>query len=73
MLRLNSGTRGEHLPTQFCWAASRLIVTCLSPINPVNGLLLFCSKWCAGHELLRSGERCVRVGRGPEIYADKRS
>ena len=33
--------------------------TCLSPINPVNGLLLVSCRWCAGHEILWPRERSL--------------
>ena len=44
----------DHLATQLWYANVRLVVICLSPIGPLNGLvsLSVCSRWCAGHEIL---------------------
>ena len=38
MLRLKSGARGEHLTSHLWCVKTRLKVTCLRPIYPVNGL-----------------------------------
>ena len=51
MPRRKTGTRGEHLfTTQLCWVTARLAVTCLNPINPLNGSLIVCSMLCVGLE-----------------------
>lgn len=46
----NFGKRGQHFATQFWW--TRLVVTCLSPIDPVNGLLIVRFRWCPRLEML---------------------
>ena len=52
MPRLKTETRGENLATQFSWATDRLVVTCLSPIKPVNGLLIVRCMLCVRHETI---------------------
>ena len=37
---------GEHLTIQLCWVTAGFIVTCFSPINPVNGLLIVRFRLC---------------------------
>ena len=48
-----------HLATQLRWATARLVVLCFSPIQLVNGLLLVCSRWCMGHEMLQPQGKCI--------------
>ena len=52
VLWLNFRTQGEHLDCQFLLETARFLVICLSPINPINGLLLAGSGWCAWYEML---------------------
>ena len=50
LLRLNPGTRGEHLTSQLSWAAARILVTCVHPVYlAVDELILvFYMAPCAG-------------------------
>ena len=42
-LRLNRGTRGEHLPIQLSWVTASLLVTRVCPVYLADELvLLFC-------------------------------
>ena len=54
MPRLKIATRGENLVTLLWWVTARLVVTCLSPINQVNGLLIV-PRSCVRHEMLQPG------------------
>ena len=51
MLWLNYRTQRKHLATQLWWVTAQLVfLICLGPINPLNGLLAVCSRWCAMYE-----------------------
>ena len=74
VLWLNFRTRGEHLDSQFLLESARFLVICLSPINPINGLLLAGFGWCAWYEMLwPQGRRALREECGPKIYSGKRT
>ena len=45
MLWLSYRTWGEHLNIQLWWGTARLVVICLCPINPLNGLLSVRCLW----------------------------
>ena len=59
MLSLNCRRRGKHIATPVGWVTARLVVICLGPVNPLNGLLSVCPRLCAGHEILWLQVRCV--------------
>lgn len=74
VLWLNFRTREEYLDSQFLLESARFLVIGLSPINPINGLLLAGSRWCAWYEMLwPQGRRALREECGPKIYSGKRT
>ena len=58
---LKTGTQKEYLSTQLWWVTAQLIITCLSPINPVDPLLISRSRSCNGHEMLWSRRICFVI------------
>ena len=66
---LKTRTRGESLITQLWRITAWRIVECISPINPVNGLVR--PRLCAGHGKLRPQGGASWEKYGPEIYACK--
>ena len=74
VLWLNFRTREEYLDSQFLLESARFLVIGLSPINPINGLLLAGSRWCAWYEMLwPQGRRALLEECGPKIYSGKRT
>ena len=65
------GMQEEHLTTQLWWATSRLVVTCLSTINPVNVIVR--SSWCVAREMPWQQEMFLLRKSEPEISASKRT
>ena len=59
MPQLETWTREGYLATSLQWVTARLVVTYISPIKCLNGLLILCSRSCEGHEMLRSRRRCL--------------
>ena len=59
MPRLKTGMRGEYLATQLSCVTARLVVTCLSPIDHVNGLIIVRSRSHKGDEMLWPQGSCL--------------